>query len=197
MRSILGSTERVFSEVYDGGTLSTNDGSVFSTSFNSIPQADAYSKLFRQFQIRKLEVMLLPFYTDAEINTALSTYNYQATRIAYSVSDTPGVISPTSELDVLVDNGAKVVLGHKKISIKCWPKPYTTEVVPGLLTNEYVGIRDAKKKWFNTKAAGNTNDGEAVVHGGIPFWISNNTANASVEVFKIYYKVTFAMRDPA
>lgn len=193
----LASTERVFSEVYDGGQLLTNQGGIFTTSFNSIPQAASYAALFRQFQIRKLEVMLLPLYTDAEINTGLGTLDYQATRIAYSVSDTPMGTAPTSELDVLTDNGAKVVLGHKKITMKCWPKPYLTEVSPGVITNDYVAVRDAKKKWLNTTAFGNTNDGQGITHGGIPFYVSNNSANASVRCFQIYYKVQFAMRDPA
>lgn len=188
---------RTFTEVYDGGTLSTNTGSIFSTSFNSIPQAVPYAELYRQFCIKKLQVMLLPLYTDAEINTALGTLDYQATRIAFAVTDTPNQVNPTSELDVLTENGAKVVLGHKKVTMTCWPKPYLTQVVPGIVTNDYVAVRQRKALWLNTKAFGQTNDGQDVPHGGISFWISNNLANASTPCFKVYYKVTFAMRDPA
>lgn len=190
-------TSRTFTEVYDGGTLSTNQGSVFSTSFNSIPQAAEYAKLYRQFCIKKMTVMLLPLYTDAEINTGLGTLNYQATRIAYAITDTPNQVNPASELDVLTENGAKVVLGHRKITMSCWPKPYLTQVVPGVIANDYVAVRQRKAVWLNTDAAGQTNGGQDVIHGGITFWVSNNLANAPVECFKIYYKVTFAMRDPA
>lgn len=189
--------QRTFTEVYDGGTLSMNTGSVFSTSFNSIPQAASYAELYRQFCIKKLQVMLLPLYTDAEVNTSLGTLGYQATRVAFAITDTPNQVNPTSELDVLTENGAKVVLGHKKIVMTCYPKPYITNVVPGVITNDYVAVRQKKAVWLNTKAFGQTNDGQDVVHGGISFWISNNLANLGVECFKIYYKVWFAMRDPA
>lgn len=188
---------RTFTEVLDAGELDSNTGGTFKVQFDSIPQYQEYSKLYRQFCIKKLQVMLLPLYTDAEINTGLGTLNYQATRIAFSVNDTPQLTNPTSELDVLEDNGAKVVLGHKKININCWPKPDLTMTSPGLVSNTYVGVRTRKAIWLNTDAPGQAYSGVDISHGGISYWISNNLANAPVPVFKVYYKVTFAMRDPA
>lgn len=187
---------RTFTEVLDAGDISTNAGGTFKVQFDSIPQYQEYSKLYRQFCIKKLQVMLLPLYTDAEINTALAGgLNYQATRIAFAVNDTPQLTAPASELAVLEDNGAKVVLGHKKISINCWPKPDLTMVSPGLVTNTYVGVRNRKAVWLNTDAPGQAYSGTSISHGGISFWVTNNLANASIPVFKVYYKVTFALRD--
>lgn len=191
------SSSRTFTEVLDGGSLSSNAGGTFKVNFNSIPQAASYAKLYRQFCIRKLQVMLLPLYTDAEMNTALGTLDYQATRVAFSISDTPMLTVPASELDVLTQNGARVVIGHKKILITCWPKPDLTEVVPGIITNTYAAVRQRKSVWLNTDTAGQAYDGQDVLHGGISYWVSNNLANMGVPVFKVYFKVTFAMRDPA
>lgn len=190
-------TSRTFTEVLDAGELSANAGGTFKVSFDSIPQYQEYAKLYRQFCIRKLSVMLLPLYTDAEINTGLGTLNYQATRIAFAINDTPQLTAPASELDVLTDNGAKVVIGHKKIQMSCWPKPDLTQVSVGTLMNSYVAVRQRKAVWLNTAADGQAYDGQAITHGGISYWISNNLANAGVPVFRAYFKVQFAMRDPA
>lgn len=187
---------RTFTEVLDAGDLYSNAGGVFKVAFNSIPQYNEYSKLYRQFCIKKLQVMLLPLYTDSEINTATGTLNYQATRIAWAVNDTPQLTSPGSELEVLEDNGAKVVIGHRKININCWPKPDLTMVSPGLVSNTYVATRTRKAVWLNTDATGQAYSGVGITHGGIGYWVSNNLANAGIPVFKAYYKVTFSMRDP-
>lgn len=187
---------RVFTEVLDAGQLDSNAGGTFKVAFNSIPQYAEYSKLYRQFCIKKLQVMLLPLYTDAEINTGLGTLNYQATRIAFAVNDTPMLTNPGSELQVLEDNGAKIVLGHKKININCWPKPDLTLVQPGIVTNTYASVRQRKAVWLNTDAPGQAYSGVAIDHGGISYWVTNQPANLGVPVFKVYYKVTFAMRDP-
>lgn len=196
LRRSVTSSSRVFTEVLDAGQLDSNAGGVFKVAFNSIPQYTEYSKLYRQFCIKKLQVMLLPLYTDAEINTGLGTLDYQATRIAWAVNDTPQLTAPASELEVLEDNGAKVVIGHKKININCWPKPDLTMVAPGTLSNTYVGVRTRKALWLNTDAAGQAYSGTGITHAGISYWVSNNLANAGVPVFKVYFKVTFAMRDP-
>lgn len=196
-RRVAGTATRTFTEVLDAGEINSNAGGTFKVQFDSIPQYQEYSKLYRQFCIKKLQVMLLPLYTDAEINTGLGTLNYQATRIAWAVNDTPQLTTPGSELDVLEDNGAKVVLGHKKINISCWPKPDLTMVSPGVLTNTYVGVRQRKAVWLNTDSPGQAYSGVDISHGGISYWVSNNLANMPVPVFKVYYKVTFSMRDPA
>lgn len=195
-RAARGTSMRVFTEVVDAGQLQTNTGGTFKVSFDSIPQVAEYSKLYRQFCIKKLQVMLLPLYTDAEINTALGTLNYEASRVAFAITDTPEQVNPGSELDVLQENGAKVVLGHKKITINCWPKPDLTQVSPGVLTNQYVAVRQRKAVWLNTDAPNQAYSGTNITHGGISYWVSNNLANASIDVFQVYYKITFALRDP-
>lgn len=196
-RRVAGGAARTFTEVLDAGEINSNSGGTFKVQFDSIPQYQEYSKLYRQFCIKKLQVMLLPLYTDAEINTGLGTLNYQATRIAFAVNDTPQLTTPGSELDVLEDNGAKVVLGHKKININCWPKPDLTMTSPGLVANQYVAVRNRKAMWLNTDAPGQAYSGVDISHGGISYWVSNNLANMPVPVFKVYYKVTFGLRDPA
>lgn len=190
-------SSRTFTEVLDAGELDSNSGGTFKVQFDSIPQYQEYSKLYRQFCIKKLQVMLLPIYTDAEINTALGTLNYQATRVAFAVNDTPQLTTPVNELAVLEDNGAKIVLGHRKITMNCWPKPDLTMTSPGIVSNSYVGVRQRKAVWLNTDAPGQAYSGVSISHGGISYWVTNQPANMPVPVFKVYYKVTFAMRDPA
>lgn len=191
------SSTRTFTETLDAGVINCNAGGEFKVSFDSIPQYQEYAKLYRQFCIKKLTVMLLPLYTQSEINTALGTLDYQATRVAFAVNDTPETFNPTSELEVLQSNGSKVVLGHKKITMSCWPKPDLTMTSVGAIVNSYVAVRQRKALWLNTTATGNAYDGQSITHSGISYWVSNNLANLSVPVFKVYYKVQFALRDPA
>lgn len=191
------SNMRTFTETLAAGSISTQSGGVFKVSMASVPQISDYATLYSQFCIRRLKVMLLPRYGQSDPNAALSLTGpgIYDSRLAFAVNDTPVKLSPTSEIDVLTDNGCRVVQGTKKISIRCDPKPDIA-----LLDNATgipAAIRSSKETWFNFRNSTTGTNGENVEHGGISWWLSGNPAVASLPVYDVYYKVTFSVRDPS
>lgn len=203
LRRSLMAPSRTFTEIFpvqldQGGQVSTNSGGVFRVRFQDIPQAAQYSQLYKQFCIKKLHVMLLPRYSNVDPNNAIGVtlYDFFQTRLAFSIDDTPNVALPASEGDVLESNGAKIVSGIKKIGITCYPKPDMT--VYNNATGNFNSYRIKKAVWFNTTNPADVNySGADVQHGAIRYWLTGNPTVASYVQYDVYFKVTFAMRDPA
>lgn len=185
-----------FTEVFSTGSIPVNAGGTFYTTFSAIPQCASYAALYKQFCIKKLQVTLMPRLNSYDPNTAGSVgLSYWAPRIAYSIADTPNVINPTSEADVLTDNGVKVLsMGSKPIRMTCYPKPSINVIETG--SGNPVAVRQRKTLWFNQRNTEVGNDGWSVPHGNIRYWISSNPLLSDFQ-FDVYYKVTFAVRDPA
>lgn len=188
---------RTFTEVFQAEPLTINTGGVFKCRMIDIPQHIRYAALYSQFAIKKMKVVLLPKYGPAEPNQALvglTAIDYQTGRLAFAVNDTPARNPPGSELDVLTDNGARVVMGSKKVQITCYPKPDVgmTEIATG--TN--VAVRSRALKWLNFSNPEVGAAGEQVEHSGISWWLSNNPALGNLEAYDVYIYVTFCVRDP-
>lgn len=173
-----------------------NNGGLFDVTYNMLPQAAQYSSLYRSFAIKKLEVILIPRYTEVDMNTALGGINNYAPRIAWSVNDTPYQDVPVSEQDVLEDNGGKVAVLNKKLVLTCYPKP---SLAAQSQNNALAAFRTRKLVWLNSGAIDNEllTNGVNVSHGSIAFWCAGNPANAQTPIADVYYRLTFAMRDPA
>lgn len=179
--------------------ITTNTGYLFTTNMNQLPptQLASYANLYNQYCIRKMQVILVPRYDTADINTAAAGPGYFLNQYAYSIADTPDLVAPTSMLDVLEDNGCKIrTMTNKAIKITCRPRPYMDVI--NSATQSAVAVRTAKLQWFNfantDTFAGTT--GQGVSHGGIQFFIQNNGALANVVSADVYYKITFSVRDP-
>lgn len=188
---------RTFTECFQAAPLVINTGGVLKCRMNDIPQVARYSALYSQFAIRKMKVVLLPKYGQAEPNAALvglTAIDYQTGRFAFAINDTPGRRPPASELDVLTDNGARVVMGSKKIVITCYPKPDVGETE--LATGAAVASRSRALKWFNFFTPELDATGQQVEHGAISWWLSNNPALGALDAFDVYIYVTFSVRDP-
>lgn len=195
-RGVKASKYPTFTEVFTTGSIPVNAGGTFYTAFSQIPQCAQYATLYKQFCIKKLQVTLMPRLNSFDPNTAGGTgLSFWAPRIAYSIDDTPSVINPTSELDVLTDNGVKVLsLGSKPIKMTCYPKPSINSIESG--SGNPVSTRQRKIVWFNQRNTEVGNDGWSVPHGNIRYWISANPLLSDYQ-FDVYYKVTFSVRDPA
>lgn len=192
------STMRTFTECLQASPVYTNSGGIFRTRMSDVPQLSAYAKLYSQFAIRKLKVVLLPKYGPSEPNAALAgltAVDVQNIRLAYAVNDTPDKIIPASELDVLTDNGAKVVTGHRKITLTCRPKPDLQ--MRDALSGAFPAVRRRGLTWLNFDNSETGSNGETIEHDGISYWCTQgNFTIAPFEAFDVYYYVTFSVRDP-
>lgn len=186
---------RVFTEIVQAGDIQVNAGGQFVCKFTDIPQWQQYSQLYKQFCIKKLQVMILPKLNSFDANTTLATgTSYWLPRIAYSVDDTPSTTAPAAELDILTDNGAKVLSMGRKLTLTCWPKPNLASVYTD--TGAVVATRQRKMIWLNTTSPDVGNTGVNVNHGAIRYFITANPLYNEYQ-FAVYYKITFALRDPA
>lgn len=184
---------QTYTEVLQAGDVQTNTGGVFLCRFMDIPQNASYSNLYKQFCIKKLQVMLLPKFTEYTAGAPAANF-LQVPRLVYSVDDTPGLQAPTNEISVLTDNGAKVLSMKNKITLTCYPKPNIASI--DLAATAAVATRQRKAVWLNTQSGDVTNSGETVQHGGIRYYISGNPLFNEYQ-YDVYYKITFQMRDPA
>lgn len=184
---------QTYTELVDAGEVQNNAGGVFLCRFADIPQRTSYSTLYKQFCIKKLQVLLLPKFTERYAGDPTNNF-LQVPRIAYSIDDSPATTIPASEIDVLTDNGCKVKEMKNKITLTCYPKPTVASI--DLSSATAVATRQRKQIWFNTTSNDVTNDGTLVQHGGIRYYISANPAFNNYE-YNVYYRITFQMRDPA
>lgn len=191
------SGQRTFTETIQASPIYTNTGNVFSCRFIDIPQHTEYSTLFKQFCIKKMKVILLPNYTEVDPNNAigLTTFNLTQPRLTYAIDDSPNLTAPTSELDVLQSNGAKIRNAGKKLEITFKPKPNIASLEASL--GAYVGLRQKADMWLNTDSSTVSYSGTGLQHCGVRYWLSGQVSAVPYLQYNVYYKITFSVRDPA
>lgn len=182
-----------FTELLESNPVQTNTGGRFTCRFVDLPQASNYSVLYKQFCIKKLQVILIPNF--GEVDPALLTSGMNTSRFTFAVNDTPATKNPVSEVDVMASNGAKVVMGNKKIVINCYPKPDLLN--PTGKDANLFALRTRNAVWLNTDSGQVTNSGTTIDHGSISYWCSNAPFSTQITQFSVYYKITFSLRDPA
>lgn len=101
--------------------------------------------------------------------------------------------APLSELDVLQDNGCRVKLFNKPMTISVRPKPLleqTGGTVVGLPT---VNVYQNRGQWIEFDGAGAT-----VQHVGIDGWFTayNSLATGFIAIADVYCTVSFVCKDP-
>lgn len=211
-RNVLGYGVRTFTEMLNAGQLytstpsgSTANGQVWKCKFTDLPQNVEYSKLYRQFAIKKLQLILLPRNTIPDLNNQqgfAGSGGYGSIRLAWSIDNGSSLLPPSSEIDVLTANGAKVVVQTgKKIVINCRPTP---DLITPFSTNPavFAGMRRRGLTWLNTDNGDQAYSGTGIYHGAIRTYATLNTVGpltdeASVFAYDVYYKITFCLRDPA
>jgi len=165
-------------------------------SFTSLPQAPQYRNLYRQFRIIRNTWILLPRYSEADVNGA--PLNYQMGRIAYAINDTSGQTNPSSELAVLESNGSRVASTNRRLNISHVPMSVQDVGINSVIpTSVY---RNQQKQWFNTANASNQGSGEAVLHGFVSFFITQPSGSAGatgIIMYDVYCKTTLQFKDPA
>lgn len=205
-----------YTEMVDAGYIQSNMGALASVSFSSIPQHEAYGVLWRQFCIRKLQIVIIPEWNSYDANQA--SYNaspsldlsgglmnlalggaiapaFGSPRLAYAPVFTANAGNPANEISVLSNNRAKLItLGRGIVKINCRPVAALgqTNLNAALLESEAVSKRN---QWLSCGS------GDNVLHRGIQVYCSQYNSGAvsptdNRPIARIYYKVTFSLRDP-
>lgn len=167
----------VFTESVNQPLVTSGTGGVFNVAFSTIPQYVNYQRLYRTFRILKLQVLILPDQTTGESIPAGSASTVG--RFVYAVNDSADLPAPANELEVLEDNGCKIRSTSRPIKVSCRPQP--------ALTSNGVLVNSTRNQWVDIDTGLN------ILHNGISFWFSNF---AGTQECQIYYKITFALKDP-
>lgn len=174
-----------FTETLALPNVPANNGGVFSFSIDQVPQLAQYADLYRQYKINWAQVKLI-----------CNTNSYDPMgftqgmpRISWAVNDTPALVPPVNEADLLTDNGVKTRALTTQWQQSCKPTPdlSMTDAGGGLIP-----VRQRKSPYLNFM-----NAGANPRHYGISYWISQSLAGgAPVTSFDVYLKINFSLRDP-
>lgn len=173
----------------------TGLGRVFKVAFNDMTQWPQYMKLYTQYKINWVKLIVLPSYDtrNADINSGLNaTGTAGQARVVYSIQDSPNEVAPTSEAEVLTDNGCKIRTIGSKWTCSFRPVPdvamtTSTGVIP---------VKIRKSQWFNFDDTTLSNNPE---HGAVTAWITvpgTPGTEAKQVQYTVYYKMNFSLRDP-
>lgn len=197
--------EPTFVETFNGGALLAAGGHVFKVRMSDIPQVNQYMNLYTQYRINWVKVILVPDYNTQSADPNVAAFNQAsgtgatwigAVRIVHSIQDSPNVVAPISEGDVLQDNGAKIKSLGTKWSCSFKPVPDVAVTAP---TGAPIYTRQKFRQWFNYDGVTTGNNPE---HGAVCAWITQPGAagGGGTEPFplklNVYYKVNFSLRDP-
>lgn len=192
MRGSLMAYQPTFSETFYGGVIGATQtaggaGGIFQVKFNQIPEYQNYVNLYNTYQIRSVQVLLIP---TQPVNTQTGN-PIDPPRITFAVQSTSDFATPTAELDVLNDNGCKIRLMQKPLKIRASMRPQLS--VTDNTSSAAVAVTQTSKRsqWLSTSTKGTD-----VEHSGITWWCKQNYALAQASEINVYYKVFFAMRDP-
>lgn len=192
-----------FTETWSAGSITTSGstvGGVLNSSASSIPQMADYSKLFRQFRILRNEWIFVPRATSLDPNTQEGNAfsgapNTNNGRFVYAINDTAGQAAPTTEIEVLTDNGCKILSAVRTAPIRIRHVP-VPDLSIGAPSNVFSTYMNKKRTWLNTDAAGNGGSGTAIPHGAVAYFLTMPQTNPQT-VFDVYCKTTIQFKDPA
>lgn len=181
-----------FSETFYGGVIGATQasggaGGIFQVKFNQIPEYQNYVNLYNTYQIRSVQVLLIP---TQPVNTQVAV-PVDPPRITFAVQSTSDFSAPTAELDVLNDNGCKIRLLQKPLKIRASMRPQLSLTDNTSAVQVAVTQTSKRSQWLSTGTKG-----VDVEHSGITWWCKQNYAAAQASEINVYYKVFFAMRDP-
>lgn len=154
-----------------------------------IPQWNYYAELYNQYRVDHVTFMLIPSWTAYDPEWLGASYTQP--RFSYALQDTSGAPGPTTEQDVLNDNGAKVVTTTGRVlRIRMRPVPQTQIATVGGAGSLYVTKRN---QWFSTASP------NSVPFGNLNYaCVINNIlpVGANGSVYTVYAKIRISLRDP-
>lgn len=175
----------------------------FQVKMIDIPQVQNYANLYQFYKILKVQAIIIPKFSNADPNSAqynvtLPIATWENCRITYAVNDsTNDLATPTSELDVLEDNGCKIRALTRPIKINFRPKVVLDGTDP--TNNGLIAVQNKYRPWIGFGADdGDFSASEAPYHVGVDWVVScdNTSTTEFLDVADVYYKVTFVCKDP-
>lgn len=184
----------IFTETYTKGVVAPNSGGVFTFNINEVPQLSQYNTLYQKYKILSAVLILVPQFAPGEQNAAsynasTGVYAHGLGRIVFAVNDSPGVVAPATELDVLKDNGCKIRPVRDLVKMSCRPVPLHEDNNGILIT--------LKKNWINFQTGPSAPADPK--HFGISWWYSQpnlGTTPLTNNDLQVYCKLTFQLADP-
>lgn len=195
-RLIVLNPKPVFTETFKISDIAPNSGGIMTFNMDDVPQLSQYNNLYTKYRILKAVATLLPNYDGQDQNSAqynigvANAYASGMSRIVFAVQDSAASLAPTSEADVLKDNGCKIrPFSNKQIvKMSCRPVP--------LATSAGAIVVEQKRKFLTFDPAGGTGNAK---HYGITYWhtqpVLGQTPTA-VNSLAVYVKLTFQLADP-
>ncbi len=189
----------IFTESYlrlaDGSalpyTLAPNAGGVLTVNMDNLPQLAQYSALYQKYRILKAKFICIPTWNtaSADANSEIPGVGVQnqvgLSRVVYAVNDSPNLVIPVNETEVLTDNGCKIACGSPKLVMSCRPTPQTEDSVGNRFT--------MRGRYLNFESAGNA------PHFGITWFHTQPVFPVGAGFgtpYLVYVKLTFQLADP-
>lgn len=171
------------------GTTGSGTAGLLAVAMNQIPQVNDYAALYNQYCIKSVQLIMTPEYDQYDSNNSPTgaVAAVTAPRFVYAINDSAKQTTPTTEIDVLSDNGAKIRMLDKPIRVRFRP------VAQVSLTdsNGNQVFETKKNRWFSFTDT-------SVAHSGLAWAITQTVPNSvlSLPAVIVYAKITFSLRDP-
>lgn len=182
-----------FTETFIGNPILFNQTSpgnstnLIQNSLNQIPQVGDYTALYNQYCIRKITAIFVPAYNVADTNIPASATPVDAPRFVYAIQDSAQQVAPTTEADVLQDNGCKIRMFTKPVKVTWRPRPAVADALVG---GGFVANTRRGPQWLTTAVT-------TAAHNGLAYSFTNSVPIAGTPTLaSVYFKVTFSLRDP-
>lgn len=175
----------------------------FMVKITDIPQIQNYANLQQFYKILKVTQIIVPKFNVSDpnvgqYNQANSVAAWEVPRMAYAINDsTNDLATPTSELDVLEDNGVRIKRMTNPFKITFRPKAALDSTDP--TTSQLVPSQPKYRPWLGFGPDdGAITPADAPYHVGVDWVIScDNTATSEfLDVADVYCKVSFVCKDP-
>lgn len=182
-------TETINLTTLNTGTTGAGAAGLLAVAFNQIDQYADYAALYNQYCIRSIQFIFVPSYDQYDSNNlaTAATAAVTAPRFVWAINDSANQTAPTTELDVLADNGAKIRMFDRPIKVRFRP------VAQVKLTDSNGNLVSETKKnrWLSMNDVG-------VAHSGVAWAITQTVPNSvlALPACVVYAKVTFSLRDP-
>lgn len=155
------------------------------------------------YKVLKVQAIVIPKFSNADPNSAqynntLPIASWENVRMVYAINDdTNDLATPTSELDVLEDNGAKIRSLTRPTKITFRPKVVVDPTDPA--TTLGVATMNKYRPWIGFGPDDNAfSPSRAPYHVGVDWCVScdNTSTTEFLDVADVYFKVTFVCKDP-